>query len=75
NLIDNELENTIVLIDAMNRNWSIEILFLKNNHHIRYKYVVPVYIDYEKNVVELQRFDERILDISIEDIISCEVMT
>ncbi|EOC3942010.1 hypothetical protein ACI2XQ_003021, partial [Listeria monocytogenes] len=41
----------------------------------RYKYVVPVYIDYEKNVVELQRFDERILDISIEDIISCEVMT
>ncbi|HHH8107190.1 TPA: hypothetical protein ACP2BB_002921, partial [Listeria monocytogenes] len=27
NLIDNELENTIVLIDAMNRNWSIEILF------------------------------------------------
>ncbi|EAG9019701.1 hypothetical protein C6X19_12995, partial [Listeria monocytogenes] len=70
-----ELENTIVLIDAMNRNWSIEILFLKNNHHIRYKYVVPVYIDYEKNVVELQRFDERILDISIEDIISCEVMT
>ncbi|EAH2614328.1 hypothetical protein D5K89_01275, partial [Listeria monocytogenes] len=68
-------ENTIVLIDAMNRNWSIEILFLKNNHHIRYKYVVPVYIDYEKNVVELQRFDERILDISIEDIISCEVMT
>ncbi|EMS5031286.1 hypothetical protein WJQ87_003007, partial [Listeria monocytogenes] len=60
---------------AMNRNWSIEILFLKNNHHIRYKYVVPVYIDYEKNVVELQRFDERILDISIEDIISCEVMT
>ncbi|EGP7146531.1 hypothetical protein I0L02_002988, partial [Listeria monocytogenes] len=71
----NELENTIVLIDAMNRNWSIEILFLKNNHHIRYKYVVPVYIDYEKNVVELQRFDERILDISIEDIISCEVMT
>ncbi|EJH9605845.1 hypothetical protein NGA45_003120, partial [Listeria monocytogenes] len=69
----NELENTIVLIDAMNRNWSIEILFLKNNHHIRYKYVVPVYIDYEKNVVELQRFDERILDISIEDIISCEV--
>ncbi|EAK9260552.1 hypothetical protein E9535_14685 [Listeria monocytogenes] len=33
NLIDNELENTIVLIDAMNRNWSIEILFLKNNHH------------------------------------------
>ncbi|MBV1228557.1 hypothetical protein J0N58_06055, partial [Listeria monocytogenes] len=75
NLIDNELENTIVLIDAMNRNWSIEMLFLKNNHHIRYKYVVPVYIDYEKNVVELQRFDERILDISIEDIISCEVMT
>ncbi|EGA8833668.1 hypothetical protein H5652_003059, partial [Listeria monocytogenes] len=66
---------TIVLIDAMNRNWSIEILFLKNNHHIRYKYVVPVYIDYEKNVVQLQRFDERILDISIEDIISCEVMT
>ncbi|HDM9809332.1 TPA: hypothetical protein P0568_000772, partial [Listeria monocytogenes] len=53
----------------------IEILFLKNNHHIRYKYVVPVYIDYEKNVVQLQRFDERILDISIEDIISCEVMT
>lgn len=48
NLIDNELENTIVLIDAMNRNWSIEILFLKNNHHMRYKYVVPVHIDLEK---------------------------
>ncbi|HHH5745377.1 TPA: hypothetical protein ACP2BG_001711 [Listeria monocytogenes] len=74
NLIDNELENTIVLIDAMNRNWSIEILFLKNNHHMRYKYVVPVHIDHEKQIVQLQRFDERIFDISIEDIISCEVM-
>lgn len=74
NLIDNELENTIVLIDAMNRNWSIEILFLKNNHHMRYKYVVPVFIDYEKKIVQLQRFDERIFDINIEDIVFCEVM-
>ncbi|EGQ4796375.1 hypothetical protein V8L19_000992 [Listeria monocytogenes] len=74
NLIDNELENTIVLIDAMNRNWSIEILFLKNNHHMRYKYVVPVFIDYEKRIVQLQRFDERIFDINIEDIVFCEVM-
>ncbi|EAD9964437.1 hypothetical protein A8N62_00005 [Listeria monocytogenes] len=74
NLIDNELENTIVLIDAMNRNWSIEILFLKNNHHICYKYVVPVFIDYEKQIVQLQRFDERIFDINIEDIVFCEVM-
>ncbi|EDO1160720.1 hypothetical protein PMX84_001919 [Listeria innocua] len=75
NLIDNELENTIVLIDAMNRNWSIEILFLKNNHHMRYKYVVPVYLGHERNIVQLQRFDERIIDINIEDIIFCEVMT
>ncbi|EKY8047761.1 hypothetical protein RDT69_001992 [Listeria monocytogenes] len=75
NLIDNELENTIVLIDAMNRNWSIEILFLKNNHHMRYKYVVPVHIDNEKHIVQLERFDERIIDINLEDIISCEVMT
>lgn len=74
NLIDNELENTIVLIDAMNRNWSIEILFLKNNHHMRYKYVVPVFIDYEKQIVQLQRFDERIFDINIKDIVFCEVM-
>lgn len=74
NLIDNELENTIVLIDAMNRNWSIEILFLKNNHHMRYKYVVPVFIDYEKQIVQLQLFDERIFDINIEDIVFCEVM-
>ncbi|EKO4646860.1 hypothetical protein P0I10_001679 [Listeria monocytogenes] len=74
NLIDNELENTIVLIDAMNRNWSIEILFLKNNHHMSYKYVVPVFIDYEKQIVQLQRFDERIFDINIEDIVFCEVM-
>ncbi|HHQ1122836.1 TPA: hypothetical protein ACSK9Z_002819, partial [Listeria monocytogenes] len=41
----------------------------------RYKYVVPVFIDYEKQIVQLQRFDERIFDISIEDIIFCEVMT
>ncbi|HAC2586309.1 TPA_asm: hypothetical protein GZI78_11155 [Listeria monocytogenes] len=74
NLIDNELEKTIVLIDAMKRNWSIEILFLQNNHHIRYKYVVPIHLDYERKIVQLQRFDERIFDINIEDIISCEVM-
>ncbi|MCW4372016.1 hypothetical protein OOK16_11950, partial [Listeria monocytogenes] len=30
---------------------------------------------YEKQIVQLQRFDERIFDISIEDIIFCEVMT
>ncbi|EGQ0250439.1 hypothetical protein I1903_002464, partial [Listeria monocytogenes] len=56
-------------------NWSIEVLFLKNNHHVRYKYVVPVHIDYEKHIVQLERFDERIIDINIEDIIFCEVMT
>ncbi|EOD9639627.1 hypothetical protein ACTO7G_000623, partial [Listeria monocytogenes] len=32
------------------------------------------HIDHEKQIVQLQRFDERIFDISIEDIISCEVM-
>ncbi|MBC1879455.1 hypothetical protein HCA39_00740 [Listeria seeligeri] len=74
NLIDNELEKTIVLIDALKRNWSIEIVFLKNNHHMHYKYVVPVFIDYEKQIVQLQRFDERIFDINIEDIVFCEVM-
>ncbi|EAF1679507.1 hypothetical protein CJJ40_09645, partial [Listeria monocytogenes] len=56
-------------------NWSIEVLFLKNNHHMLYKYVVPVHIDYEKHIVQLERFDERIIDINIEDIIFCEVMT
>ncbi|EAC7240883.1 hypothetical protein VL69_02255 [Listeria monocytogenes] len=75
NLIDNVLEHSIVLADALKRNWSIEILFLKNNHHMRYKYVVPVYIDSEKQIVQLERFDERIVDISIDDIISCEIMT
>ncbi|HEM1242133.1 TPA: hypothetical protein U0W32_001476 [Listeria monocytogenes] len=75
NLIDNELENTIVLIDAMKRNWSVEIVFLQNNHHIRYKYVVPIYLDRERKIVQLQRFDERIFDINIEDIVFCEVMT
>ncbi|EAF4459133.1 hypothetical protein CYH18_14740 [Listeria monocytogenes serotype 1/2a] len=75
NLIDNVLEHSIVLADALKRNWSIEILFLKNNHHMRYKYVVPVYIDSEKQIVQLERFDERIIDINIEDIIFCEVMT
>lgn len=29
NLIDNELENTIVLIAAMKYNWSVEIVFLQ----------------------------------------------
>lgn len=72
--MDDILEHSIVLADALKRNWSVEILFLKNNHHMRYKYVVPVFIDYEKQIVQLQRFDERIFDISIEDIISCEVM-
>ncbi|EAE6187711.1 hypothetical protein E4S97_15845 [Listeria monocytogenes] len=38
------------------------------------KYVVPVFIDYEKQIVQLQRFDERIFDINIEDIVFCEVM-
>ncbi|EDN9731399.1 hypothetical protein GJV95_14875, partial [Listeria monocytogenes] len=65
----------IVLADALKRNWSIEVLFLKNNHHMLYKYVVPVHIDYEKHIVQLERFDERIIDINIEDIIFCEVMT
>ncbi|EBD1583423.1 hypothetical protein BAU47_14740, partial [Listeria monocytogenes] len=55
--------------------WSIEVLFLKNNHHVRYKYVVPVYIDNKKHIVSLEHFDERIIDINIEDIIFCEVMT
>ncbi|EDO1200740.1 hypothetical protein FQS01_14460 [Listeria innocua] len=75
NLIDDVLEHSIVLADALKRNWSIEIQFLKNNHHMRYKYVVPVYIDSEKQIVQLERFDERIIDISIDDIISCEIMT
>lgn len=75
NLMDDILEHSIVLVDALKRNWSVEILFLKNNHHIRFKYVVPVHIDHEKNIVQLQRFDERILDIDIEDIVFCEVMS
>ncbi|EQB0337470.1 hypothetical protein ACYAGA_003082, partial [Listeria monocytogenes] len=45
NLMDDILEHSIVLEDALKRNWSIEVLFLKNNHHMRYKYVVPVYLD------------------------------
>ncbi|WP_333780093.1 hypothetical protein, partial [Listeria seeligeri] len=52
NLIDNELENTIVLNDAMNRNWSVEVVFLQNNHHIRFKYVVPIYLDHERKIVQ-----------------------
>lgn len=32
NLIDDILEHSIVLADALKRNWSIEVLFLKNNH-------------------------------------------
>ncbi|CAK20664.1 hypothetical protein WJ048_06315 [Listeria welshimeri] len=75
NLIDDILEHSIVLVDALKRNWSIEVLFLKNNHHVRYKYVVPVYLDYEKHIVQLEQFDERIIDINIEDIVFCEVMT
>ncbi|EDN8565869.1 hypothetical protein GUM01_14935, partial [Listeria monocytogenes] len=53
NLIDDILEHSIVLTDALRRNWSIEILFLKNNHHMRYKYVVPVHIDIKKHIVSL----------------------
>ncbi|HAC2932424.1 TPA_asm: hypothetical protein GZJ60_15175 [Listeria monocytogenes] len=75
NLFDDILEHSIVLADALKRNWSIEVLFLKNNHHMLYKYVVPVHIDYEKHIVQLERFDERIIDINIEDIVFCEVMT
>ncbi|MCD2225553.1 hypothetical protein LAX75_13100 [Listeria cossartiae] len=75
NLIDDILEHSIVLTDALRRNWSIEVLFLNNNHHVRYKYVVPVHLDHERNIVQLQRFDERIIDINIEDIVFCEVMT
>ncbi|HHQ0593042.1 TPA: hypothetical protein ACSK6N_000950, partial [Listeria monocytogenes] len=29
----------------------------------------------EKHIVQLERFDERIIDINIEDIISCEIMS
>lgn len=75
NLIDDILEHSIVLADALKRNWSIEVLFLKNNHHVRYKYVVPVYIDNKKHIVSLERFDERIIDINLDDIISCEIMS
>lgn len=75
NLIDDILEHSIVLADALKRNWSIEILFLKNNHHVRYKYIVPVYLDYKKHIVQLERFDERIIDINLDDIISCEIMS
>lgn len=35
NLIDDILEHSIVLVDALKRNWSMEVLFLKNNHHVR----------------------------------------
>ncbi|MBF2600760.1 hypothetical protein IA929_12190 [Listeria seeligeri] len=73
NLIDNALENTIVLNDAMNRNWSVEVVFLQNNHHIRFKYVVPIYLDHERKIVQLQRFDECIFDISLADIVYCEI--
>ncbi|HEL6608638.1 TPA: hypothetical protein UPF86_002940, partial [Listeria monocytogenes] len=69
NLIDDILEHSIVLVDALKRNCSIEVLFLKNNHHVRYKYVVPVYIDNKKHIVSLERFDERIIDINLDDII------
>ncbi|EAD5760783.1 hypothetical protein EXZ75_01150 [Listeria monocytogenes] len=75
NLFDDILEHSIVLADALKRNWSIEVLFLNNNHHVRYKYVVPVYLDWDKKIVQLQRFDERIIDIDIDDIISCEIMS
>ncbi|EHG1823483.1 TPA: hypothetical protein ACSYVK_00650 [Listeria monocytogenes] len=75
NLIDDSLEHLIVLADALKRNWSIEVLFLKNNHHVRYKYVVPVYIDNKKHIVSLERFDERIIDINLDDIIRCEIMS
>ncbi|EAD2080780.1 TPA: hypothetical protein IBJ56_002981, partial [Listeria monocytogenes] len=54
NLFDDILEHSIVLADALKRNWSIEVLFFKNNHHVRYKYVVPVYLDHERNIVQLQ---------------------
>ncbi|WP_373625921.1 hypothetical protein AB2Q33_06505 [Listeria monocytogenes] len=73
NLIDDILEHSIVLADALRRNWSIEILFLKNDHHVRYKYVVPV--DNKKHIVSLERFDKRIFDINLDDIISCEIMS
>ncbi|EAF3405544.1 hypothetical protein CTN12_11960 [Listeria monocytogenes] len=75
NLFDDILEHSIVLADALRRNWSIEVLFLKNNHHMRCKYVVPVHIDNEKHIVSLERFDERIIDIKLDDIISCEIMS
>ncbi|EAG9433015.1 hypothetical protein DB724_08020 [Listeria monocytogenes] len=73
--IDNMLIHSTVLADGLKCNWSIEILFLKNNHHMSYKYVVTVHIDNEKHIVQLERFDERIIDINLYDIISCEIMT
>ncbi|WP_312024969.1 hypothetical protein [Listeria marthii] len=72
--MDDILEHSIVLADGLKFNWSIEEMFLKNNHHMRYKYVVPVYIDHEKNIVSLKRFDERIININLDDIISCEII-
>ncbi|EPM6718706.1 hypothetical protein ACTO7G_002626, partial [Listeria monocytogenes] len=33
------------------------------------------HIDIKKHIVSLERFDERIIDINIEDIVFCEVMT
>ncbi|MHC5439091.1 hypothetical protein ACYRFG_14660, partial [Listeria seeligeri] len=39
NLMDDILEHSIVLAGALKRNWSVEIVFLKNKHHMRYKYV------------------------------------
>ncbi len=37
NLIDDNLEYCIVLADALKRNSSIEIVFLKNKPHVRCK--------------------------------------
>nr|WP_246456549.1 hypothetical protein [Listeria immobilis] len=52
NLMDDDiLEYSKVLADALKRNWTVEIVFLTNNHHMRYKYVVTVHINHEKTQV------------------------
>lgn len=41
---------------------------------MRYKYVVPVYVNHEKNIFSLAGFDERIININLDNIISCEII-
>ncbi|HAB7245971.1 TPA_asm: hypothetical protein GYN59_15080, partial [Listeria monocytogenes] len=55
---------------------SLFLSFLRNVISATARVIISrtVFIDYEKQIVQLQRFDERIFDINIEDIVFCEVM-